>query len=111
MAEGYGKVRNITFQVSKVMQTKIECVSFLNEQFVTRQVDNFVASQNNVSEILFRIQDYFGSDYLSHQLLDNNIRVIVSPPEDKNPTIYEFFVDQVTVEKASLTKEMYRALR
>ena len=46
MIEGYGgKTRNITFTVTKVLKTTTECVSFLNEQFVTRQVDNFVCDQ------------------------------------------------------------------
>ena len=101
------KVRDITFKVSKVLKTEIKCVSFLNEQFVTNQMDNFVADQTNVSAMIDQIKAYFGDAYLSDQLLDNRIRVIVSTPEEKNPTIFEFFVDRVITERAQLMSEVY----
>ena len=109
MIEGYGgKTRNITFTVTKVLKTTIECVSFLNEQFVTREVENFVCDQTSIIPMLDQIKAYFGSDYLSEQLLDNRIRVIVSKPEVKNPEIFEFFVEKVITERVNLTSEVYK---
>ena len=109
MIEGYGgKTRNITFTVTKVLKTTTECVSFLNEQFVTRQLDNFVCDQTSVIAMMNQIKVYFGSDYLSEQLLDNRIRVIVSKPEERNPEIFEFFVEKVITEKVNLTTEVYK---
>ena len=109
MIESYGgKVRDITFRVTKVIKTTIECVSFLNEQFVTNQVDNFVTDQTSVIAMMDQIKAYFGTDYLSEQLLDNRIRVIVSKPEERNPEIFEFFVDKVITERVNLTAEVYK---
>ena len=109
MVEGYGgKSRNITFRVTKVLKTTTECVSFLNEQFVTRQLDNFVTDQTSVIAMMNQIKAYFGTDYLSEQLLDNRIRVIVSKPEERNPEIFEFFVEKVITEKVNLMTEAYK---
>ena len=109
MTESYGgKVRDITFRVTKVLKTTTECVSFLNEQFVTRQLDNFVTDQTSVIAMMNQIKAYFGSDYLSEQLLDNRIRVIVSKPDERNPEIFEFFVEKVITEKVNLTAEVYK---
>ena len=109
MIEGYGgKTRNITFTVTKVLKTTTECVSFLNEQFVTRQVDNFVCDNNSVMTMLSQIKAYFGADYLSKQLLGNKIRVIVSKTEARHPEIFEFFVEKVITERVNLTSEVYK---
>ena len=109
MIESYGgKVRDITFRVTKVLKTTTECVSFLNEQFVTRQLDNFVTDQTSVIAMMNQIKAYFGTDYLSEQLLDNRIRVIVSKPKERNPEIFEFFVEKVITEKVNLTTEVYK---
>ena len=103
------KVRDITFRVTKVLKTTTECVSFLNEQFVTNQIDNFVVDQRDITDMIDQIKAYFGSDYLSEQLLDNRIRVIVSKPELRNPEIFEFFVEKVITERAQLMNELYPA--
>ena len=110
MTESYGgKIRNITFRVTKVLKTTTECVSFLNEQFVTREMDNFVMDQTSVIAMLNQIKSYFGADYLSEQLLGNRIRVIVSKPEARHPEIFEFFVDKVTTEKVDLKTDFYKS--
>ena len=106
MTESYGgKSRNITFRVSKVLRTRTEVVSFLTQYPVSREIENFVAPQRDVLGILRLLQDYFGDDLVSYQLLDNRIRVIVT--NDNDADIYEFFVEKVTVEKVKLI-DIYR---
>ena len=106
MTESYGgKVRNISFQVSKVCRTRNEVVSFMTQYPVTREIENFIAPQRDVLGILRNLQEYFGDDLVNYQLLDNRIRVIVT--NDNDADIYEIFVEKVTVEKVRLI-DIYR---
>ena len=109
MVEAYGgRQRNITYRVAKLTRTTQEVVSFLNPQFVTREIDNFVGDQRNILSIMSVIQRYFEGAEISTQYTGNCILVLITP-EDDAPTIrYDFHIEQVTVEPFNMNGRRYK---